>query len=133
MGVFSREIRKEWRRFRNRLGKEEQRSNASMTDFAEKNILPSADIDGKKRFGADEPEAAEIAGFTADQLRSYEDSLKYYRDLKNSLDTARDEGKMEGKIEGKIEVAKMAIKKGMTNNDIADLTGLSVDEIQKLR
>jgi predicted transposase/invertase (TIGR01784 family) len=38
-------------------------------------------------------ETAEIAKFTQDQVRSYEDSLKYYRDLKNSLDTARDEGK----------------------------------------
>ncbi|MEO1449551.1 MAG: Rpn family recombination-promoting nuclease/putative transposase, partial [Bacteroidota bacterium] len=30
-------------------------------------------------------ETAEIARFNAEQLNSYEDSLKYYRDLKNSL------------------------------------------------
>ena len=41
-------------------------------------------------------ETAEIAKFTPDQVQSYEDSLKYYRDLKNSLDTARDEGITEG-------------------------------------
>ena len=35
---------------------------------------------------------AEIAKFTPDQVRSYEDSLNYYRDLKNLLNTARDEG-----------------------------------------
>ena len=40
-------------------------------------------------------EIAEIARFTPEQVRSYEDSLKYYRDLKNSLDTAREEGIME--------------------------------------
>jgi len=33
-------------------------------------------------------EIAEIAKFTPDQIRSYKDSLKYFRDLKNSLDAA---------------------------------------------
>jgi len=73
-------------------------------------------------------ETAEIAKFTPDQVRSYKDSLKYYRDLKNSLDTARD----EGKIEGKIEVAKQALKKGLSVKDISDLTGLSEKEINDL-
>ncbi|MCI5168502.1 MAG: Rpn family recombination-promoting nuclease/putative transposase, partial [Candidatus Electrothrix sp. GM3_4] len=41
-------------------------------------------------------DTAEIARFTPDQVRSYEKSLKYYRDMKNSLDTAFDEGKEEG-------------------------------------
>ena len=43
-------------------------------------------------------ETAEIAKFTPDQIRSYEDSLKYYRDIKASLDTKFEEGKIEGKI-----------------------------------
>ena len=74
-------------------------------------------------------ETAEIARFTQDQARSYEDSLKYYRDLKNSLDTARE----EGKIEGKIEIASKAMKKGLSIADIVDLTGLTEDEIKKLK
>ncbi|MEM8643077.1 MAG: Rpn family recombination-promoting nuclease/putative transposase, partial [Cyanobacteria bacterium P01_G01_bin.54] len=41
-------------------------------------------------------ETAEIAQFNREELRSYENSLKYYRDLKNSMDTARDEGKARG-------------------------------------
>jgi len=45
-------------------------------------------------------ESAEIARFTPAQVKSYEDSLKYYRDLKNSLDTAREEGFEEGFVEG---------------------------------
>lgn len=36
-------------------------------------------------------EVAEIAKFTPEQRTSYQDSLKYYRDLKNSLETAKDE------------------------------------------
>ena len=51
-------------------------------------------------------ETAEIAKFTPDQVRSYEDSLKYYRDIKASLDTKFEEGIIEGMIKGKIEIAK---------------------------
>lgn len=66
-------------------------------------------------------EAAEIAKFTPDERDSYEASLKYYRDLKNVIDTAIAEGKTEGRmigliegkkeglIEGKIEIARNAI------------------------
>ena len=70
-------------------------------------------------------ETAEIAKFTPDQVRSYEDSLKYYRDLKNSLDTA--------KIEGKIEIAKNMIKKGYDTKDIIELTGLTQNQINELK
>ncbi len=81
-------------------------------------------------------ETAEIAKFTPDQVRSYEDSLKYYRDLKNSLDTAREEGKMEGllegKLEGKLEIAFNALKKGLSIKDISELTGLSEKEIRNI-
>jgi len=48
---------------------------------------------------------AEIARLTQSQMRSYETSLKYYLDLKNSLDTAKDEGKEEG-IEIGVEIGK---------------------------
>jgi predicted transposase/invertase (TIGR01784 family) len=73
-------------------------------------------------------ETAEIARFTPDQIRSYEDSLKYYRDLKNSLDTARD----EGKIEGKIEVAKNLLRSGVSLQVIIKSTGLTEKEIKEL-
>ena len=74
-------------------------------------------------------ETAEIARFTQDQVRSYEDSLKYYRDLKNSLDTARDEGKTEGKI----EVAKNLLVSGVSVDVIVKSTGLSEEEIRKIQ
>ncbi len=67
--------------------------------------------------------------FTPTQVRSYEDSLIYYRDLKNSLDTARD----EGKIEGEIGVAKKALKKGLSIEDIIDLTGLSREQVGQVK
>jgi hypothetical protein len=39
--------------------------------------------------------------FSPEEAEQYEDSLKIYRDLKNSLDTAREEGREEGIEQGK--------------------------------
>ena len=62
-------------------------------------------------------------------MQTYEDSLKSYRDMKNSLDTAREEGMEKGREEGikqkAVEVVRKALNKGMSVDDIIDLTGLS--------
>ena len=88
---------------------------------------------------------SEIAKFTSKERDQYEQSLKYYRDLKNVIDTSFEEGKMEGIIEGKmegiiegevkskIEIALKALKKGIDINTISELTGLSEGEIGRLR
>ncbi|MEX2565081.1 MAG: Rpn family recombination-promoting nuclease/putative transposase [Cyclobacteriaceae bacterium] len=70
-------------------------------------------------------EIAEIAKFTPAQIQSYEDSLKYYRDLKNSLDTAKEEGI--------IEVAKNAISEGLPIEVIMKITGLTKEQIEKIK
>jgi len=74
-------------------------------------------------------ETAEIAKFSQSEYQEYEDSLKYYRDIKNSLDTAKEEGKEEGKI----EVARTGLEEGLTVEIIMKLTGLTKDEIEKLK
>ena len=74
-------------------------------------------------------ETAEIAKFNQQEYQEYEDSLKYYRDIKNSLDTAKE----EGKIEGKIEVAKNLIKSGVSIDIIIKTTGLTEKEIKDLQ
>ncbi|WMJ74061.1 hypothetical protein RCC89_12935 [Cytophagaceae bacterium ABcell3] len=56
---------------------------------------------------------------------SYEDSLKYYRDLRNSLDTAKDEKAME--------IAKKAIAKGYSIDEVMDLTGLTKEQIEQIK
>ena len=48
--------------------------------------------------GIEEREEAEIATFTPEELREYEDSLKAYRDIKNSIDTAEEKGRVEGRV-----------------------------------
>ena len=79
---------------------------------------------------------AEIAKFTPQELREYEDSRKAYRDIKNSIDTAHKEGKAEGLAEGRAEgraegeqtkaiaIAEKLKAKGFTTAEISEMTGL---------
>ena len=77
-------------------------------------------------------DAAAIARFTPMELREYEDSLKAYRDIKNSLDTAKEEGRAEGRAEGIAMVVKNMHAKGMNLDVIASITGLNKDEVESL-
>ena len=97
-------------------------------------------------------QVAEIAKFTPTELREYEDSLKNYRDLKNSLDTAeekgvlkginigraeglaegRAEGLAEGRAEGIMLIARNMKAMGFSVSDIIKATGLSEDDMAKL-
>ncbi len=79
-------------------------------------------------------ESAEIAHFTPDQVLSYENSLKYYRDLKNSIDTAFDEGRAEGREQRSLEIAKEMLSEGELIKRVARFTGLApafVEELQR--
>ena len=73
-------------------------------------------------------EEAEIAKFTPTELKEYEDSLKAYRDVKNSIDTALEKGREENAI----QIAKKMLAAGMDIDTIINMTDLSKDEIEKL-
>ena len=73
-------------------------------------------------------EVAKVAKLTPDEYQNYIASLNAYRDFKNSIDTARDEAKAEEKL----EIAKKLLKKGMSIEDISDITGLSKEQIQQI-
>ncbi|MGB0522973.1 MAG: hypothetical protein ACPGJS_08430 [Flammeovirgaceae bacterium] len=73
-------------------------------------------------------EVAEIAKFTPEQVRSYEDSLKYYRDLKNALDTAFEEGLETGYT----EIVLNMYQQGHSLDAIAQLTGLSIHKVHDI-
>lgn len=77
-------------------------------------------------------ETAEIAKFTPDDRMQYEQSLKYYRDLKNVIDTSYEEGKTEGKFEGKLEIARQMKEAGEPLEKIGLFTGLPLEELKKL-
>ena len=59
-------------------------------------------------------EAAKVAKFSPSERQAYENSLKYYRDLKNVTDTARDEGREEGFEEGFEEGVEKGKEEGKT-------------------
>ena len=73
-------------------------------------------------------EEAEIAKFTPTELKEYEDSLKAYRDVKNSIDTALEKGREEKAN----QIAKKMLDAGMDIDTIMKMTDLSKSEIEKL-
>ena len=85
-------------------------------------------------------ETAEIAKFTKEQYEEYEESLKVYRDWKNTIDTAvnkaenkgRAEGRAEGEKQKQIEIAFNMKNRGMGIDVISEVTGLSEYELKKL-
>ena len=74
-------------------------------------------------------EAAEIGKFNREELAQYEQSLKYYRDLKNVIDTSF----FEGRIEERLNIARKALRQNLPLSVIAELTGLSEEEIAALQ
>jgi predicted transposase/invertase (TIGR01784 family) len=93
-------------------------------------------------------EAAEIARFSKEEQRQYDDSLKAYRDITNAINTARKDAREEGREEGmakglakgreeginaeRIATAKKMKQKDLPVSIIAEITGLSAQEISKL-
>ena len=82
-----------------------------------------------------------ITHFTHTELKEYEDSLKAYRDIKNSLDTAKDEGRAESMAKGMAEGMAKGLAKGMAKGRVETLNkmvsemkreGLGYDLIEKL-
>ena len=57
-------------------------------------------------------EEAEIAKFTPQEMREYETSKMAYRDIKNSVDTAKREGIAEGMEKGMKERMELGMAKG---------------------
>ena len=102
-------------------------------------------------------EEGEIAKFTPQEMREYETSKMAYRDIKNSVDTAKREGIAEGMEIGlekgmkqgmekgmkegmekgmsqrSLEIAKKMLAKGMDEASIMDMTGLTVEETKMLK
>ena len=67
---------------------------------------------------------AELSKLGQSELNKYENSLKVYRDYKNTIDSAFDEGKLE--------VARNLKYEGMGNDFIMKVTGLTKEIVEKL-
>ena len=64
-----------------------------------------------------------------EQREIYEARLKYLRDEDGALETAR----IRGIEQGKIEVARKLLEKNFSVEEICEITGLSEDEIKKIK
>ena len=102
-------------------------------------------------------EEAEIARSTPQEQREYEASKMAYRDIKNSIDTAKREGKEEGLAEGmerglaegmekglaegmekgmnqrSLEIARKMLANGMDAATVMEITGLAESQLQQLK
>lgn len=71
------------------------------------------------------------------QRREYEQREKalrdYYSYMGESYDDGYDKGYDEGKLEGVNEIALRMLKRGKDITEIAEDTGLSIEDIQKLQ
>ena len=67
------------------------------------------------------------------KLSQYEASKKAYRDIKNSVDTAKREGIAEGMEKRSLEIARKMLAKGMDAASVMEITGLSVEQMQQLK
>ena len=81
-------------------------------------------------------EEAEIAKFTPQEMREYETSKMAYRDIKNSVDTAKREGLAEGIEIGMNQkaqdIAKNMLSMGLSAEQVAKATQLSLEIIKNL-
>jgi predicted transposase/invertase (TIGR01784 family) len=75
---------------------------------------------------------AEYTNLTKEEKTMYDSNLKYKWDNKNVLDFAVKEAKREGKFEEARAIAREFKKMGISIEDIAKGTGLSIEEIEKL-
>ncbi|WGZ92000.1 MAG: hypothetical protein QJT80_05845 [Candidatus Thiocaldithrix dubininis] len=103
-------------------------------------LNPLTDFGFKKLFGEEPHEVIYLAQFTPEERKAYEDSIKYYRDLKNSYDTAHQEGWVEVLELGRQESEQQTIIKmvqgmhanGLDLKTIVAVTGLTETEISLL-
>ena len=106
--------------------------------FFFKNADKTSESDLRKLIGSDsviERAYEELNQFnwTEEELLTYEQETKRIMDNRAAEDYRLKQAKSEGKAEGKAELIQMMIIKGNSVDTIAQITGLSKDEILKLK
>ena len=89
-------------------------------------------------------ESGRIAGFSKDKRAKYDADMITEMDYQNILATAREQGHdagfaegeskghAAGFAEGKLEVARKLLASGMSGEQVAELTGLTAEQLEKL-
>ena len=86
----------------------------------------------------------DIAALSKEERQKYDESIKVYRDSMAVLEYAKQDGMAKGMAKGfaqgieqgkkseRLQNARKMIEKGIPPTDIADITGLSLEEISRL-
>src|SRR5574344_157804 len=90
----------------------------------------------------------DIAAMSKEEREKYDESIRVYRDnlamlngaiergfedgLEEGLEKGMEKGIEKGRLEGKYNIVIRMKDKGLTNEIIADFTGLSIEEINKI-
>lgn len=81
-------------------------------------------------------EIAEVSNLTPAEMSAYQKELKRKRDNyshdQHMLQKGIEQGIEQGEHKKAIEMAEKLIAKGVSSNEISELTGLSVKEIEEL-
>ena len=81
-------------------------------------------------------EIAEVASLNSEERRKYDESLRAYRDtiavMEGQFAQGELKGRAEGRAEGILSIARKMKQKGKPVSEIAEMTDLSPDEIEKL-
>ena len=81
-------------------------------------------------------EVAEVSALSKEERIKYDRALKRYRDTYNAMTGAEQKGRAEGRAEGErekaLESARRMKAKGYPVEDIAEITGLTVETINNL-
>jgi len=77
-------------------------------------------------------EQAEIAKYSDAERRQYEASQKEYWDYTSTLETAERKGEVKGAQKEKIETVHRLMAMGLTIEQIAQGTNMSIDDVKRL-
>lgn len=77
--------------------------------------------------------AATFASLTAEDKQTYRKTMGTINDYLNTIDYAREEGREEGRVEEREEMARRMKEKGIHIETIAEISGLTVEQIKALQ
>ena len=75
---------------------------------------------------------AKINNFTSDELKQYQKSLENMGEFENIINSTEERAREAGRAEGRTEVAVKMLSAGFSLDQIAQLTGLEISDIEKL-
>ena len=80
---------------------------------------------------------AQLAALSDEEYRAYVSEIFEEERRLNEQATTFNEGKRQGRVEGEknkaIEIARNGLRKGLSVDDVAEITGLSIEEVVSLK